>query len=434
MLDEIDGVVCPTRGRVLRLPLGQGAARPEHDGRRVDTSAELAEYILERPRWPSCPARRSAPRATSACPTRSVTTTWSRGSPGCRSSSPEVEATSAALPKAHLHLHFTGSMRHATLLELAERDGIALPDSLVSEWPPQLSAADEKGWFRFQRLYDVARSVLRTEDDVRRLVREAAEDDVRDGGRWLEIQVDPSGYAARFGGITAFTDLVLDAVRDASRETGLGMAVVIAANRTRHPLDARTLARLAAQYAGRGVVGFGLSNDERRGTHRRLRRRRSRSPSAPGSRWCPTAASCSGPAHPGLPRRAARRPARPRRARRGGPALLDRIVEAGHRARGLPGLQRRARRLLRPHLGAAAHAAGRRRHGRAGRRRPAAVRLPAGRAVRHDARRPRPRRRPARRAGPDVGAGLAGAARRCGRRCSPRSTTGWPPDPVRMGA
>ncbi len=44
------------------------------------------------------------------------------------------------------------------------------------------------------------------------------------------------------------------------------MAVVIAANRTRHPMDARTLARLAAQYADRGVVGFGLSNDERRGT------------------------------------------------------------------------------------------------------------------------------------------------------------------------
>jgi adenosine deaminase len=170
------------------------------------------------------------------------------------------------LPKAHLHLHFTGSMRHATLLELAARDGISLPDQLVEHWPPKLSAADQKGWFRFQRLYDVARSVLRTEDDVRRLVREAAEDDVRDGGRWLEIQVDPSGYGARFGGITAFTDLVLDAVRDASAQTGLGIAVVIAANRTRHPLDARALARLAGQYAGRGVVGFGLSNDERRGS------------------------------------------------------------------------------------------------------------------------------------------------------------------------
>lgn len=156
-------------------------------------------------------------------------------------------------------------MRHATLIELAERDGIALPNALVEDWPPELSVADEKGWFRFQRLYDVARSVLRTEQDVRRLVREAAEDDVADGSRWLEIQVDPSGYAVKFGGITAFTDLVLDAVRDASTHTGLGIAVVIAANRTRHPLDARTLARLAAQYVGRGVVGFGLSNDERRG-------------------------------------------------------------------------------------------------------------------------------------------------------------------------
>ena len=107
--------------------------------------------------------------------------------------------------------------------------------------------------------------MLRRPEDVRRLVSEAAEDDAADGGRWLELQVDPSGYAARFGGITAFTELVLDAVTDASRATGVGIGVVIAANRTRHPLDARTLARLAAQYTGRGVVGFGLSNDERRG-------------------------------------------------------------------------------------------------------------------------------------------------------------------------
>lgn len=169
------------------------------------------------------------------------------------------------LPKAHLHLHFTGSMRHGPLLELAARDGIRLPDALVAHWPPHLTAADERGWFRFQRLYDVARSVLRTPDDVRRLVREAAEDDVADGGRWLEIQVDPSGYAARFDGSSAFTELVLDAVAEASAATGLGIALVVAANRTRHPLDARSLARLAAQYAGRGVVGFGLSNDERQG-------------------------------------------------------------------------------------------------------------------------------------------------------------------------
>ncbi|MGH8826558.1 MAG: adenosine deaminase family protein, partial [Jiangellaceae bacterium] len=72
-------------------------------------------------------------------------------------------------------------------------------------------------------------------------------------------------YAPLFGGITSITDLVLDAARAASAGTGVGIGVVIAANRTRHPLDARTLARLATHYAGRGVVGFGLSNDERRG-------------------------------------------------------------------------------------------------------------------------------------------------------------------------
>lgn len=169
------------------------------------------------------------------------------------------------LPKAHLHLHFTGAMRHTTLVELAERDGIRLPAALTEDWPPKLTATDEKGWFRFQRLYDVARSALRTEADLRRLVLEAAEDDAADGGGWMEIQVDPSGYGNRFGGITAFTDMVLDAARAAERDVGIGIGVVIAANRTRHPLDARTLARLAAQYAGRGVVGFGLSNDERRG-------------------------------------------------------------------------------------------------------------------------------------------------------------------------
>jgi adenosine deaminase len=171
----------------------------------------------------------------------------------------------AALPKAHLHLHFTGSMRHRTLVELAAREGVHLPDSLRDEWPPRLSATDERGWFRFQRLYDIARSVIRTDDDVRRLVREAAEDDRDDGSGWLEIQVDPSGYAALFGGITRFTELVIDAAAAAAVSTGIGVAVIIAANRTRHVLDARALARLAARYAGRGVVGFGLSSDERRG-------------------------------------------------------------------------------------------------------------------------------------------------------------------------
>ncbi|HVQ87052.1 MAG TPA: adenosine deaminase [Actinomycetes bacterium] len=169
------------------------------------------------------------------------------------------------LPKAHLHLHFTGAMRHATLIELAEQNGVRLPDALTSDQPPELSATDERGWFRFQRLYDTARSVLQRPDDIYRLVREVAEDELADGSRWLEIQVDPSGYASRFDGLTATFELMLDAVRAATAATGMPIGVIVGANRTRHPLDARTLARLAVRYVNDGVIGFGLANDERRG-------------------------------------------------------------------------------------------------------------------------------------------------------------------------
>jgi len=173
------------------------------------------------------------------------------------------------LPKAHLHLHFTGSMRPATLVALADKHGLRLPDVLTRSWPPTLSATDERGWFRFQRLYDTARACVRDESDMRRIVREAAQDDAAEGSRWLEIQVDPTSYAPFVGGITPALEIVLDEARSVSREGGPDVAVVVAANRIRHPLDARMLARLAARHAGDGpgqVVGFGLSNDERRGT------------------------------------------------------------------------------------------------------------------------------------------------------------------------
>jgi adenosine deaminase len=163
-------------------------------------------------------------------------------------------------------------MRPGTLLELADTYGVHLPEALTGGEPPSLRATDERGWFRFQRLYDIARSCLRSPEDIQRLVREAAQEDARDGSGWLEIQVDPTSYATRLGGLIPTLEIILDAVDRASRDTGVGIRVVVAANRTKHPLDARTLARLAVRYADRGVVGFGLSNDERRGLAREFDR------------------------------------------------------------------------------------------------------------------------------------------------------------------
>lgn len=184
------------------------------------------------------------------------------------SSSPRLEGMRdlAALPKAHLHLHFTGSMRPTTLAELAAAQGLRVPSALLDGVPDV--PEDVRGWFRFQRLYESARAVVRSESAMRRVLREAAQDDAAEGSRRLEIQVDPTSYAPHVGGLVPALEIVLDEARLAQESTGVSVGVVVASSRMRHPLEARTLARLAARHAGDGpgeVVAFGLSNDERRG-------------------------------------------------------------------------------------------------------------------------------------------------------------------------
>jgi adenosine deaminase len=158
-------------------------------------------------------------------------------------------------------------MRMSTLVDLAGAAGLRLPHALTEPRTLALSP-DERGWFRFQRLYDAARAAVTTEPALRRVIREAAEDDAAEGSRRLELQIDPTTYGPYVGGITPALEIVMDEARSAAGATGVEIGLIVAASRTRHPLEARTLARLAARHAGDGpgqVVGFGLSNDERRG-------------------------------------------------------------------------------------------------------------------------------------------------------------------------
>jgi adenosine deaminase len=154
------------------------------------------------------------------------------------------------LPKAQLHLHLTGAMRPATLTELAGRHGVRVP-------PPLPESAGT--WADFQGRYDASRATLRTPADVARVIAEAAADDAADGCRWLEIQVDPTSYAPVFGGLEPALEAVLAGAAAASIPVG----VLVASSWQRSPAHAETLARLAVGYAPHGVIGFGLSNDER---------------------------------------------------------------------------------------------------------------------------------------------------------------------------
>ena len=168
------------------------------------------------------------------------------------------------LPKAHLHLHFTGSLDVPTLKELAAAARQKLPEQLT-EGTAFSAPATTKGWFRFQRFYDIARRAVSGEAAIRAVIANAARLDAADGARRLEIQIDPTTYAPAVGGIINVLDIVLDEAAQSSRRSGVEVGVIVAASRLRHPMEARTLARLAAHYAGTEpgqVVGFGLSNDE----------------------------------------------------------------------------------------------------------------------------------------------------------------------------
>lgn len=156
----------------------------------------------------------------------------------------------ATLPKAHLHVHLEGAMRAATLAALADRYGVVVPP------------IGEFGSFAaFLDLYLAACDLLRDDADLARLTREVVEDAARDGAVWVEPSVYPMHHL-RLGSVDEIVGVIVTAGLAAAEEFGIGFGLMVGANRTMPPAEAVELARVAARFAGRGVVSFGLADDE----------------------------------------------------------------------------------------------------------------------------------------------------------------------------
>jgi adenosine deaminase len=145
-------------------------------------------------------------------------------------------------------------MRPATLQELADRYG---------EEAPQVSPGSS--FSIFESGYRAATRLLKSEADIERLVLELAQDAAEAGAVWIEPAAYVTDDRARASGLSsahAYLELLLHAAARAEQGTGVGIGMMVSANRGRSPEEANHMAALAAAYAGRGVVAFGLMGDE----------------------------------------------------------------------------------------------------------------------------------------------------------------------------
>jgi adenosine deaminase len=142
-------------------------------------------------------------------------------------------------------------MRRATLRELCERSQTEVP--IVSSYG---SFAD------FEDTYMAACDVLRSDEDLRRLVAEVVEDAAVDGAVWVEPAIYLPHHRRRIGSDERSIEVILDELHQAAAACGIGAGLMVAADRTLDPYDAVEQARLAVAYRDQGVVSFGLANDE----------------------------------------------------------------------------------------------------------------------------------------------------------------------------
>jgi len=166
------------------------------------------------------------------------------------------------LPKVELHCHVEGTMRATTVVELAAKNGVALP------------ASDPAALFRYEsldgflRVFWLVQSVLGDRGDWARLARESVADGAAHGLAYRESFFTPARHLAagqRLGDIVAGLD---EGLSDAAAETGVEVNLICDFDRDFGPGAARDLAetlvglRRAGSPGAARVIGVGYDSTE----------------------------------------------------------------------------------------------------------------------------------------------------------------------------
>ncbi len=168
------------------------------------------------------------------------------------------------LPKTDLHCHLDGCLRPATILELAEGQGVKLPTRNVAQLTRHLQAGkNTQNLEDYLRIFDLTLSVMQEKDALYRVAYELAEDAAAENVSHLEVRYSPILHRKKRLSFEDILDTVIAGLKDAGSKYGMTTGVIICGIRSMDPKFSLALAELAVAYKGRGVLAFDLAGQEK---------------------------------------------------------------------------------------------------------------------------------------------------------------------------
>lgn len=164
-------------------------------------------------------------------------------------------------PKIELHVHLEGTVRPATLLEIARRNEVALPADTVEGLADLYRFRD---FDHFIEVWIMTTGALRKAEDFRQVVVEYAREAAGHGAVYIEGIFSPAEPAVRGVAWEEVFEGYCDGAQEARELHGVEVRLTPDIPRG-FPLEAaEATARCATAYRDRGVVGIGLGGPEAR--------------------------------------------------------------------------------------------------------------------------------------------------------------------------
>lgn len=161
--------------------------------------------------------------------------------------------------KLNLHSHLEGRLRPSTAAALAAEAGVPPPEG---GWERALQLDGPSDLTVYLSKVAATYPFFRSPAHVARIACEAVEDAAADGTDYLELRFGPATHVHLGFDMDSVLAAVCDGVREGISRAKIGAGVVIAALRHHDTETNIAVARGAARYAGKGVVGFDLAGDE----------------------------------------------------------------------------------------------------------------------------------------------------------------------------